>query len=110
LEHNNYLRSISSHACSRHLGLSLLDDRTFGDPMSRYEHRYAEYFRTFCNSALKANRNDDEDTLSTLLPYLKRQLAELRKVILALPREPDLDGLYMRTPAANSPVVPFQAA
>ncbi len=55
-EHNNYLRSMSSLACSHHLGLVLLDDRSFGSPMSRYEARYADYFRAFCSSALTANR------------------------------------------------------
>jgi len=46
-EHGNYVRSISSLACSHHLGLALLEDRAFGDPMSRYEARYADYFRAF---------------------------------------------------------------
>jgi len=115
LEHNNYLRSLSSLACSHHLGLALLDDRTFGDPMSRYEARYADYFRAFCNSALKSNQYNNEDTISTLLPYLKRQLGILRRAILAMPRESDLDGFHkleIRTPApaANSHrMSPFQS-
>ncbi len=105
VEHGNYVRSVSSLACSHHLGLALLDDAAFGDPMSRYEHRYADYFRAFCGSALSSNRYNNDDTLSTLLPYLKRQLADLRRAILAMPRQPDMGSLYkldIRTPAANS--------
>lgn len=104
-EHNNYLRSISSLACSHHLGLVLLDDRSFGSPMSRYEARYADYFRAFCGSALSANRYNLDDTLSTLLPYLKRQLGVLRRAIVEMPRESDVNGLHhldIKTPAANS--------
>jgi hypothetical protein len=114
LEHNNYLRSMSSFACSYHLGLDLLDDRAFGDPMSRYEARYADYFQAFCNSALKSNRYNEDDTISTLLPYLKRQLSTLRRAIVAMPRAPDIGGLRRidpRTPAANShrASAPFQS-
>jgi hypothetical protein len=104
-EHNNYVRSLSSLACSHHLGLALLDDRAFGDPMSRYEARYADYFRAFCNSALASNRYNNEDTISTLLPYLKRQLGILRRAILAMPRESDIGSLHqldIPTTAANS--------
>jgi hypothetical protein len=104
-EHNNYLRSISSLACSHHLGLVLLDDRSFGSPMSRYEARYADYFRSFCNSALSPNRYNLDDTLSTLLPYLKRQLGVLRRAILEMPRESETHRLHhldIGEPAANS--------
>jgi hypothetical protein len=104
-EHGNYLRSNSSLACSHHLGLALLDDHAFGDPMARYELRYADYFRAFCNCALASNRYNTDDTLSTLLPYLKRQLGILRRAIVAMPRESEVGGLHkidIRIPAANS--------
>ena len=111
-EHNNYLRSMSSLACSHHLGLVVLDDRSFGSPMSRYEARYADYFRAFCSSALSSNRYNLDDTLSTLLPYLKRQLGVLRRAILAMPRESEAGGLHtldLSAPAANSQrIAPFQ--
>jgi hypothetical protein len=110
-EHNNYVRSLSSLACSHHVGLAVLDDRAFGDPMSRYEARYADYFRAFCNSAL-SNRYNTEDTISTLLPYLKRQLGILRRAILAMPRESAIDGyhrLEIRTPAPAANSHPFQS-
>jgi hypothetical protein len=112
LEHGNYVRSMSSLSCSRHLGLALLDDRAFGDPISRYENSYAEYFRTFCNSALTSNRYNNDDTLSTLLPYLKRQLGDLRRAILAMPRRSDDPYKHdSRTSVANShrASAPFQA-
>ncbi len=114
-EHANYVRSTSSLLCSNHLGLTLLDDRAFGDPMQRYEQRYADYFRTFCDSALASNRYNNDDTLSTLVPYLKRQLGELRRAILALRPEPDIGAFHkldIRTPAANSQraSAPFRAA
>jgi hypothetical protein len=108
-EHGNYVRSMSSLACSHHLGLALLDDGAFGGPMSHYESRYADYFRAFCNSSLTSNRYNIDDTLSTLLPYLKRQLGILRQAIVAMPREPDIGGLHkldIRTPAANSQRMP----
>jgi len=93
-EHNNYLRSIVSLACSHHLGRVLLDDRAFGAPMSRYEMRYADYFRAFCNSSLTSNRFNIDDTLSTLLPYLKRQLGILRRAILSMPRRSDSGAFH----------------
>lgn len=114
-EHSNHVRSTSSLLCSNFLGLTLLQDRAFGDPMLRYEQRYADYFRTFCGSALTANRYNSDDTLSTLLPYLKRQLGELRREILALPPERNTGGPEVpdiQSPAANSQRMPapFRAA
>lgn len=114
-EHSNYVRATSSLMCSHHVGLELLEDRAFGDPLLRYETRYADYFRVFCGSALTSNRYNIDDTLSTLVPYLKRQLGVLRRAILAMPREPEINGLHnltIRQPAANSQRIapPFQAA
>jgi hypothetical protein len=114
-EHSNYVRSTSSLICSHHVGLELLEDRAFGDPLLRYEHRYADYFRVFCGSAVTSNRYNSDDTLSTLVPYLKRQLGVLRRGILAMPRVPEINGLHnltIREPAANSQRMstPFQAA
>ncbi len=115
-EHNNYVRAASSLICSQHLGLSLMQDRAFGEPMQRYEARYADYFRVFCGSALTPGRYNNDDTLSTLVPYLKRQLGTLRRAILGLKLEPEINGLHnleIREPAANSPrdeATPFRAA
>ncbi len=114
-EHNNYVRSASSFICSSHLGRNVMEDRAFSDLMQRYEARYADYFRTFCGAALTSSRYNNGDTLSTLVPYLKRQLGNLRRVILALPVEPEINGLHkleIREPAANSQrmAAPFRAA
>jgi len=114
-EHSNYVRATSSLLCSNHLGLSLLNDGAFGDPMLRYEQRYADYFRAFCGSALASNRYNNDDTLSTLVPYLKRKLGQLRRTILALPPEPDIGAwhrLDIQAPAANSQraSTPFRVA
>ena len=114
-EHSNYVRSTSSLMCSHHVGLELFEDRALGDPLLRYELRYADYFRVFCGSALASNRYNKDDTLSTLVPYLKRQLGFLRRGILAMPREPEITGLHnlkIRVPAANAQRMssPFQAA
>jgi hypothetical protein len=114
-EHSNYIRSVSSLVCSQHLGVSLLADCAFGEPMLRYEQRYADFFRVFCDSVVKSNRYNNDDTLSTLVPYLKRQLGTLRRAILGMPLKRDVSGLYtldIRTPAANAHRVsdPFQVA
>jgi hypothetical protein len=115
-EHNNYVRSTSSLICSNFLGLALMHDRAFGEPMQRYEARYADYFRVFCGSALTPGRYNNDDTLSTLVPYLKRQLGSLRRAILSLTPKPEISGLHqleIREPAANSQrheAAPFRAA
>jgi hypothetical protein len=114
-EHSNYMRSTSSLLCSNYLGRILLDDRAFGDPMLRYEQRYADYFRAFCGSALASNRFNNDDTLRTLVPYLKRQLGEQRRAILALAPGPDVRSVHklaIQALAANSQrrSAPFRAA
>jgi hypothetical protein len=103
-EHGNYLRAASSLMCSHHLGLKLIEDRSFGEPMWRYEQLYADYFRSFCGTALTGDQYKSGDTLRTLLPYLKRQLSELRRAILALPQEPDnsFHSMDFKAPAANT--------
>jgi hypothetical protein len=92
-EHGNYVRSASSLLCSNHLGLRLIEDRAFGEPLWRYEQLYADYFRSFCGTALAPDQYKSGDTLRTLLPYLKRQLSNLRRAILEMPQEPDI-GLH----------------
>jgi hypothetical protein len=114
LEHGNYLRAASSLLCSRHVGLRLMQDRAFGDPLRYYEQLYADYFRAFCGTALAANQHDSGDTLRTLVPYLKRQLGKLRRAVLAMAAQPDpgLRGAQLDEPAANTQRLyrPFRAA
>ena len=104
-EHANYLRAFASLICSNHLGLRVVGDRSFGEPLWRYEQLYADYYRSFCGTALSDDQYKKGDTLRTLLPYLKRQLSDLRRAILALPQEPDNSFLTMdlkQTAAANT--------
>jgi hypothetical protein len=103
-EHGNYVRSASSLLCSNHLGLRLIEDRAFGEPLWRYEQLYADYFRSFCGTALARDQYKSGDTLRTLLPYLKRQLSNLRRAILEMPQEPDvgLHNMDFTASAANT--------
>jgi hypothetical protein len=113
-EHGNYLRSVSSLICSNWLGLRVIGDGVFGEPFSRYEQLYTDYFRSFCGTALSPDQYKSGDTLRTLLPYLKRQLSELRRAILALPQEPEtgLHNMDFHATAANTQRMyqPFRAA
>jgi hypothetical protein len=104
-EHGNFMRSASSLMCSTHLGLAVLQDRAFAEPLWRYEQLYADYFRSFCGTALGNTQYKSGDTLRTLLPYLKRQLSTLRRAILVMPREPvnlGLHNLDFKAAAANT--------
>jgi len=113
-EHGNYVRSASSFMCSNHVGLHLMADRAFGEPLLRYEALYADYFRAFCASALSSNQYSSGDTLRTLVPYLKDQLGRMRRAILSLPPEQDLalPGIKLTPHAANArhAAAPFRAA
>lgn len=114
-EHGNYIRSASSLMCSTHLGLTLIRDHAFAEPLWRYEQLYADYFRSFCGTALKSDQYKSGDTLRTLLPYLKRQLSTLRRAILAMPQKPVDSGshdLDFNAAAANTQRMhqPFRAA
>ena len=59
-------------------------DGAFQEPMARYEDLFREYFHAFCDVSL--GERDDAQWLRALLPYLKHQVAELRRAILAMPR------------------------
>jgi hypothetical protein len=116
-ENGNYLRSSASFMCTHYVGLQMMADRAFGEPLWRYEQLYAEYFRLFCSTALSADEYQSAETLSTLMPYLKGQLSDLRRAILALTPEPDvtvLHNTFPTRPAANTSstrlVSPFRAA
>lgn len=103
-EHGNYVRAASSLFCVQYLGLWVIEDRAFGDPIGRYEQLYGDYFRAFCGTAISADQYKSGDTMSTLVPYLKRQLSNLRHAIVALPKDPDvtLQNLDFKAAAANT--------
>lgn len=83
-EHGNYVRASCSHLCACHIGTVEMRDGGFQEPMSRYEVLFREYFCAFCDVSLGARA--DAPSLRALLPYLKHQVAELRRAILAMPR------------------------
>jgi len=85
-EHGNYQRSFSSLVCVEHIGATLLVHQAFGEPFRSYENLYAEYFRSYCNSFLApANGGDDgSDSVRMLLPYLKRNVLDVRSRLLAM--------------------------
>lgn len=105
LEHNNFARATASLLCTNYLGLWVIEDRAFGDPLARYEQMYGDYFRAFCGTAVTPDQYRTGDTLSTLLPYLKQQLSKLRHAIVALPQEADTNALQQldfKQAAANT--------
>jgi hypothetical protein len=103
-EHNNYMRATASNFCAQYLGLWVIEDRAFGDPMGRDEQLYTDYFRAFCGTALSPDQYKSGDTLRTLVPYLKRQLSTLRHAVLVMPQDPDvgLQNLDFKAQAANT--------
>ena len=86
-EHGNYQRSFASLICIEHIGATLLVHQAFGEPVRRYEHLYAEYFRSYCNSYLAppSAGDDGSDSVRMLLPYLKRDVLDVRARLLATP-------------------------
>lgn len=113
-EHGNYVRSACSLFCAHHLGLNVMSDVAFGEPLQRYEQLYAEYFRAFCGTVIGPDRYRTGDTIRTLVPYLKQQLGPMRRAILGLPRDPEFGwhDVDLSEPAANTARMaqPFRAA
>ena len=89
-EHGNYQRSVASLICIEHNGATLLLHQAFDEPMRRYEHRYSEYFRSYCDSYLAPATEDGDgsDSMRMLLPHLKRDVLDERARLLALPAAP----------------------
>ncbi len=86
-EHSNYLRSSASLICAEHFGTTILVHQAFGSPFRRYEHLYAEYFRSYCDSYLtpQSKTEDVSDSMRALLPHLKRDVLDVRARLLAMP-------------------------
>jgi hypothetical protein len=86
-EHNNFLRSSASLICAEHFGTTILAHQAFGGQFRRYEHLYAEYFRSYCDSFLtpKSVIEDVSDSMRALLPHLKRDVLDVRARLLAMP-------------------------
>lgn len=80
-EHGGYLRKACSFLCAHHVGLGIVHDPTFLDPMQHYEDLYAEYFHLYCTT-LAPQDGVESASERSLLPLLKHQLSEWRWAIL----------------------------
>jgi len=112
-EHREYLRSACSYLCTSHLGIEVIGDGSFEDPLTRYEELFSDYFKAFCEIAQSAKPDAEIAPLRALLPYLKHKMAEQRRAILELPlsrptltldarlREATGDTLRMRRPSLH---------
>jgi hypothetical protein len=98
-EHDSYLRSACSFLCSSHVGSTVMIDGVFQDPMQRYQQLYAEYFKAFCEG-YAINEDGGQAGSKALLPLLKRQIAEQRRIVLDLPR---LEPNILAEPALRRP-------
>lgn len=86
-EHTVFLRSAASYLCASHAGRVIALDYVFEDPIFRYEELYTEYFTTYCDVSIAADDDQEVASKRALLPLLKAQLAEQRRVLLDLPPE-----------------------
>jgi hypothetical protein len=78
-EHGLYLRKACSFLCTSHVGIEVVHDAGFLEPMQQYEALYREYFEIFCD----ANFGAEAGTQADLLPLLKYELDECRSAIMA---------------------------
>lgn len=102
-EHEIYLRSAGSFLCSEQVGGVVIRDGVFLDPMQRYQELYAEYFKLFCDGIL--GLEPAASSSIALLPYLRYQLAEQRRAVLAMPgsrRPPSVMPRCASAPARRS--------
>lgn len=81
LEHGNYLRSAASYACSTCLGVRLMRDALFEEPLQEYQVLYAAYFATYCK--LLTSQTGLGGNLGKLAYKLKCQLGQRRRVLLS---------------------------
>src|SRR5215469_14483333 len=80
-EYNNYIRCGSSYLCTVHIGLELMQDPAFDEPLQLYQEWYSEYFRIFCDSTLAETPEERAqiESLDALRPLLKHQLTHARQ-------------------------------
>jgi len=82
-EHREFVRAKCSMLCTGHIATCLLEEAAFDEAFRDYERLFAEYFRLFCSVRIEAD--GAKDPCRSLLPYLKHQLAEQRRLIMAGP-------------------------
>jgi hypothetical protein len=78
-EHGHYLRKACSFLCTHHVGVELVRDMGFLEPMQDYAAAYREYFQLFCDT----NFTQSQDIRAALLPLLKMELEERRQAIMS---------------------------
>lgn len=83
-EHGRFLRSTWSLLCADHLETALLYDHTFVVELAEYRTAYADYFSLYCGRIVAAVRGEDY-ALDPLIAYMKRQAADIRRRMIALP-------------------------
>jgi hypothetical protein len=105
-EHNNYVRCGSSYLCTVHIGLQLMQDSAFDEPLRLYQEWYSEYFRIFCDSSLAETAEEKAGTepLEALKPLLKHQLTHARQAILAMSHDPSFrwSEVQIRKPTGDT--------
>jgi len=83
------------------LGIEVVHDAGFLEPMQHYEALYREYFQLFCD----ANFDAESGTQADLLPLLKYELDECRSAIMAPGEEQpkrQLRDLQRRSPTGDT--------
>jgi len=82
-EHHEFVRASCSMLCATHIATSLLREQAFAEAFRDYEQLFAEYFRLYCSAS--TTDGEPADPCRSLLPYLKHQLNEQRRLIMAGP-------------------------
>lgn len=85
-EHRLFVRSTLSQLCAEHIGRAVVGDPAFGEPLRDYVSLYTAYFRLFCETHTQPA--DSDNPCCALLSYLKPQVVEQRRSILALSARP----------------------
>jgi hypothetical protein len=108
-EHHSFIRSTCSHLCANHIAAEVLGDPGFAAPFEEYERLFFEYFRFFClaqTAGTEAGRS-----YHSLLPYLKLEVSEQRRLIVSARAVPAARRLPpVQQPAAHPAVAAMQRA
>lgn len=85
-EHSNYLRAACSLLCARFVGVAVIEDGVFEDPLARYRELHADYLQAFFVATVGQGADQAERSRQrALLPYFKGKLEEQRRRLLRLP-------------------------
>lgn len=110
-EHSNYLRAACSLLCARFVGVAVIEDGAFEDPLARYHELHADYLQSYFVATVGQGADAAERTRQrALLPYLKAKLEEQRRRLLRLPPlQPSLlIEPWLRRPAGDTQYLPLR--